>query len=157
MTARQCDRSPAQTAAYLRAQGAATSLGLDDADKAERLVRNLSRRLEQEAPGISASLLEGLDDILTVNRLGLPAQIRRSLACTNSIENVMGTVRLSQREAMAKRSHGAALDRRRHVGSGQGFRRLKAHKQLPILRAALAAHHAKHAPKDKLEGNLKAA
>jgi IS30 family transposase len=31
--------------------------------------------------------------MLTVNRLGLPAQLRRSLACTNSIENMMGTVR----------------------------------------------------------------
>jgi hypothetical protein len=31
--------------------------------------------------------------MLTVNRLGLPANLRRSLACTNSIENMMGTVR----------------------------------------------------------------
>jgi hypothetical protein len=35
--------------------------GLDDADKAERLIRNLARRLEQQAPGVAASLLEGLD------------------------------------------------------------------------------------------------
>ncbi len=68
---------------------------LDDADKAERLLRNLARRLEQEAPGVAASILEGLDEILTVNRLGLPAQLRRSLACTNSIENVMRLARLS--------------------------------------------------------------
>jgi putative transposase len=64
---------------------------LDDADKAERLLRNLARRLEQEAPGVAGSILEGLDEMLTVNRLGLPAPLRRSLACTNSIENVMGT------------------------------------------------------------------
>jgi transposase-like protein len=56
---------------------------LDDADKAERLLRNLARRLEQEAPGVAVSILEGLDEMLTVNRLGLPAQLRRSLACTN--------------------------------------------------------------------------
>jgi hypothetical protein len=31
------------------------------------------------------------DEMLTVNRLGLPAKLRRSLACTNSIENMMGT------------------------------------------------------------------
>src|SRR5262249_58372163 len=66
---------------------------LDDADKAERLLRNLARRLDQEAPGVAASILEGLDEMLTVNRLGLPAKLRRSLACTNSIENMMGTVR----------------------------------------------------------------
>jgi len=48
---------------------------LDDADKAERLLRNLARRLEPEARGVAASILEGLDEMLTVNRLGLPAQL----------------------------------------------------------------------------------
>jgi putative transposase len=33
---------------------------LDDAKKAERLLRNLARRLDQEAPGVAASILEGL-------------------------------------------------------------------------------------------------
>ena len=58
--------------------------GLDDADKAERLIRNLARRLEQQAPGVAASILEGLDEILTVICLGLPGDPRRSLACTNN-------------------------------------------------------------------------
>ena len=31
--------------------------------------------------------------ILTVTRLGLPAKLRRSLACTNIIENMNGTIR----------------------------------------------------------------
>ena len=35
---------------------------LDDTDKAERLLRNLARRLDQEAPGVAASILEGLDE-----------------------------------------------------------------------------------------------
>jgi putative transposase len=66
---------------------------LDDADKADRLLRNLARRLDQEAPGVAASILEGLDEMLTVVRLKLPTPLRRSLACTNAIENMMGTVR----------------------------------------------------------------
>ena len=66
---------------------------LDDADKAERLIKNLARRLEHDAPGVSASILEGLDEILTVTRLGLPVELRRSLACTNIIENMNGTIR----------------------------------------------------------------
>src|SRR5207245_11764163 len=69
------------------------ALELDDAAKAERLLRNLARRFEHEAPAVASSILEGLDEMLTVNRLGLPAKLRRSLACTNSIENMMGTVR----------------------------------------------------------------
>jgi hypothetical protein len=59
------------------------------------VIRNLAQRLERDAPGVSKSLLEGLDEILTVSRLGLPAELRRSLACTNIIENMMGTVRAS--------------------------------------------------------------
>jgi len=44
----------------------------DDAIRAERLLRNLARRLELDAPGVSKSILEGLDEILTVTRLGHP-------------------------------------------------------------------------------------
>src|SRR5438045_3841250 len=119
---------------------------LDDADKAERLIRNLARRLEQAAPGVSASILEGLDEMLTVIRLDLPLSLRRSLACTNIIENMMGTIRRVCRNvkrwrdaSMALRWTAAAMQE-----ATKGFRRLKAHKQLPVLRAALAAHHAKH-------------
>ena len=66
---------------------------LDDAEKAEKLICNLARRLEREAPGVSASILEGIDEILAVTRLGLPVELRRSLACTNIIENMNGTIR----------------------------------------------------------------
>jgi Transposase, Mutator family len=66
---------------------------LDDADKAKKLIRNLARRLEPEWSGVSGSILEGIDEILTVTRLGLPKELRRSLACTNIVENMMATVR----------------------------------------------------------------
>jgi hypothetical protein len=54
-----------------------------------------------EAPGVAASILEGLDEILTVKRLKLPAKLRRSLACTNSIENMMGTVSVEDQSQQA--------------------------------------------------------
>src|SRR5674476_13878 len=132
---------------------------LDDAEKAERLLRNLARRLEQDAPGVAASILEGLDEMLTVNRFGLPAKLRRSLACTNSIENMMGTVRRVCRNVKRWRKAGMAL---RWTAAGmleaaKGFRRLKAHKHLPALRAALIAHQAKLTTRNKLEENLQAA
>jgi transposase-like protein len=132
---------------------------LDDADKAERLIRNLARRLEQQAPGVAASFLEGLDEILTVIRLGLPAALRRSLACTNIIENTMGTLRRVCRNvkhwrdaSMALRWTSAAM-----IEAAKGFRRLKAHKQLSALRAALAAHQATHAADILVEPAIKAA
>src|SRR5713226_806503 len=118
---------------------------LDDAAKAEKLIRNLAQRLERDAPGVSKSILEGLDEILTVSRLGLPAELRRSLACTNIIENMMGTVRRVTRNvkrwsssSMALRWTAAAMNEAK-----KGFRRLKAYKQLPALRVALAAHYEK--------------
>ena len=132
---------------------------LDGADKAEPLLRNLARRLEQQAPGVAASILEGLDEMLTINRLGLPTPLRRSLACTNSIENMMGTVRRVCRNVKRWRNAGMAL---RWTAAGmmeatKGFRRLKAHKQLPTLKAALAAHHSKQTTQQKLEEEMEAA
>jgi putative transposase len=119
---------------------------LDDADKAEKLLRNLAQRLEREWSGVASSILEGIDEILTVTRLGLPKQLRRSLACTNMIENVMSTVRRVCRNvkrwrsaSMAMRWTAAAMQE-----AAKGFRRLKAHKQLPALRAALEAHQNKN-------------
>src|SRR6185312_7499208 len=116
---------------------------LDDADKAEKLIRNLARRLDQQWPGVAASILEGLDEILTVVRLKLPKELRRSLACTNIAENMMGTIRRVTRNVKRWRDAGMAL---RWVAAGmieanKGFRRLKAHSQLSVLRAALQAHY----------------
>lgn len=65
----------------------------DDADKAERQLKELARRIEREAPGVAGSIREGLDEMLTVSRLGLPKALRRALACTNAIENMQGTIR----------------------------------------------------------------
>jgi putative transposase len=118
---------------------------LNDAGKAEKLIRNLAQRLERDAPGVSRSIVEGMDEILTVTRLGLPNELRRSLACTNIIENVMGTVRRVSRNV--KRWQSASMALRWTAAAMQeakkGFRRLKAYKQLPVLRAALAAHYEK--------------
>ena len=114
----------------------------DDAGKAERLLRNLARRLEREAPGVSGSILEGLDEILTVIRLALPSELRRALACTNAIENALGTVRTVSRNVKRWRNAEMAL---RWTAAGmleaqKTFRRLKAYRQLPLLRTALEDH-----------------
>jgi putative transposase len=118
---------------------------LHDADKAEKLIRALAHRLEREAPGVAGSILEGIDEILTVVRLGLPEELRRSLACTNIIENLMGTIRRVCRNVKRWNSAGMALrwTAAAMLEAKKGFRRLKAHKQLPALRIALKAHYEK--------------
>ena len=82
-----------------------------------------------------------------------------SLACTNNIENMNGTIRQVGRNVkrwrdakMVLRWTGAAM-----LEAAKGFRRLKAHKQLSILRAALAAHQAKRSINPDLEQQAKAA
>ena len=123
----------------------------DDAEKAERQLRDLARKLEREAPGVAGSIREGLDEMLTVTRLGLPKQLRRALACTNAIENMQGTIRRVSRNV--KRWHDADMALRWAAAgmmeAAKGFRRLKAYKQLPRLQAALAEHANKHAPAAK--------
>ena len=131
----------------------------DDADKAERLLRNLARRLEQVEPGVAGSILEGLEEILTVIRLGLPQQLRRSLACTNIIENALGTVRQVTRNVKRRRNAEMAL---RWTAAGlleaqKTFRRLKAYRQLTILRNALQEHLRKAQADSAIETIMKAA
>jgi len=132
---------------------------LDDDDKAEKLIRNLARRLERDASGVAARILEGRDEILTVTRLGLPVERRGSLACTNIIENMNGTVRRVCRNvkrwqdaAVALRWPAAAM-----LEAAKGFRRLKGHKQLPSLRRAPAAHQDRNAISHGLEPQAVAA
>jgi len=64
-----------------------------DAKRARRLLDNLARRLEDQHPGAAASLREGLDETLTVMRLGLPENLERVLSSTNLIENLFSRVR----------------------------------------------------------------
>jgi putative transposase len=88
---------------------------LDDADKAERLLRNLARRLEQEAPGVA-----GDADRQPPRSTGAAP----ALACLHQQHRKHDgdcASRLPQRKAMAKCWHGFALDRCRHDGSDQGL------------------------------------
>jgi len=109
---------------------------MDDAGKAETLLRNLARRLEKDWEGVSASILEGLDEMLTVTKLGLPPELRRSLACNehHRERHGHGAARLPEREILALAVHGFTLDWRRMQEAAKGFRRLKAYKQLPLCK-----------------------
>jgi transposase-like protein len=83
-------------------------------------------------------------EMLTVIRLGLglPDQLRRSLSCTNAIESLVAVLRRACRNVKRWRDARMAL---RWTATAmleveKSFRRLKAHKQLPILRVALLRH-----------------
>src|SRR5215470_7073853 len=87
----------------------------------------------------AASLREGLDETLTVLRLGLPATLCRTFSTTNAIENMNGTLRRVLRNV--KRWQGEKMIQR-WVALGvaeaqRGFRRVKGHGQMNVLLAAL--------------------
>jgi putative transposase len=72
--------------------------------------------------------------------------VRRPLGSTKAIENMMGTVRRVCRNVKRWRNAAMAL---RWTAAGileatKGFRRLKAHEHLRVLRGALAADQCKY-------------
>ena len=69
-----------------------------------------------------------------------------------TIRQVCRNVKRWQDASMALRWTSAAM-----LEAAKGFRRLKAYKQLPTLRAALLAHQAKHAVNPNLEQQAAAA
>ena len=120
---------------------------MDGAEKAERLLRNPERRLKTDAPGASASIEEGIDEILAVIRLGLPLESRRSLAGANGIESMRAVVRNACGNVKRRRDARMAL---RWTAAGmlearKGFRRLKACRRLHILENALERHRNRNA------------
>ena len=89
----------------------------------------------------AASMREGLEETLTVLKLGLPPTLRRFFATTNCIENLIGTVRHVTRNI--KRWRNGDM-RRRWIGLGllraaERFRRIKRHGELDGLVTALGA------------------
>ena len=80
---------------------------------------NLAQRLERDWAGGAGSILEGIDELLTVTRLGPPKQLRRSLN-TNIIEKVRRVCRNVNRwcsASMAMRWAPAAMQE-----AAKGFR-----------------------------------
>ena len=50
-----------------------------DAAKGERRLETLAKQYDKEYPGAAGSLREGMAEMFTVNRLGVPSSLRRSL------------------------------------------------------------------------------
>jgi transposase-like protein len=91
------------------------------------------------SPAAAASLREGMEETLTVVKLGVPELLRRTLATTNPVESALSvTVKVTGR---VKRWRDGDM-RLRWCTAGllraeERFRRVKGHKQLPLLVAVL--------------------
>jgi len=114
----------------------------DSALEAEAALLALAKELDRTHPGAAASLREGLDQTLTVLRLGVPPTLARTLRSTNCIESMIsvcrehaGNVKRWRDGQMALRWCAAGM-----VEAGKQFRRVNGHLHLPALRTALERH-----------------
>jgi transposase-like protein len=109
------------------------------ADQGMAQLEKQSQWLDQECPGAAASLREGLSEMFTVNRLGLPASLQRCLCTTNVIESPNGTVRQTigrvrrwQNGSMVLRWAASAF-----LAAEKRFKKIMGHEQLWMLQAYL--------------------
>src|SRR5207245_6124045 len=106
------------------------------ADTARKRLRQLLSWLETNGEDAAAkSLREGLEETLTVLKLGLSPTLRRSLSTTNAIENLNGTIRRVTRNVKRWRMRDM---RRRWVGlaisdAAKRCHRLAGHPAVPPL------------------------
>jgi hypothetical protein len=114
----------------------------DNALRAEAELRALAADLKKPHPGAAGSLLEGLEETLTVVRLGLPPMLRSTLRSTNAIESMIEICRDHSSNVKRWRD-GEMVVRWCAAGmleAAKQFRRVKGHLHLRDLRAKLDAH-----------------
>jgi putative transposase len=107
---------------------------------AKRALERLHRELMELNPSAARSLEEGMEETLTVHRLRVPAQLRRTLASTNVIESAFSIVETVCRNVKRWRA-GDHIER--WVGSGllvaeRQFRKVQGYREIPSLLTALA-------------------
>jgi len=133
------DEMRAQTRSALSEAYAAVSYELALAQ-----LQNLARSLGKKQPSAASSLREGMEETLTVKKLGISGWLAKTLETTNPIENLNKGIRRVSARVDRCRSGAMAL---RWVATGaleaaRGFRRLKGHAQIGKLVATLRARDA---------------
>lgn len=116
---------------------------LEDAVRAKAEMEALARELEVHHPGAASSLREGLEETLTVQRLHLPALLRQSLRTTNLAESLNSSLRRVTDGRLRRVTSGQQALRWAAVAALEAekrFRRLRGHRDLPLLAQALEAH-----------------
>ncbi|HYL74669.1 MAG TPA: IS256 family transposase [Bryobacteraceae bacterium] len=110
-----------------------------DAQDGMARMKKLAEWLEREYPSAAASLMEGLEECFTINRLDVPVSLHRCLATTNIIESPHAGVRMRTRRVcrwrdsgMVKRWMASAL-----LATEKNFRKIMGYRDLWALDAIL--------------------
>jgi putative transposase len=123
---------------------------LTDPLLAEQRLQLLASELDQTWPDAAGSLREGIDDTLTLMRLGISGQLAKTLCSTNPCESMIEIVRYTQRNV--KRWQDGDM-RKRWTAAGmlvaeQQFRRIIGYRDLAKLVIAVERHAIHAAPKN---------
>ena len=84
---------------------------MEDYAAAKQALNELHRELMDLNPSAARSLGEGMEETLTVHRLHVPMQLRKTMASTNVIESAFSIVEqvCQERETLARRRPARAL------------------------------------------------
>jgi transposase-like protein len=115
---------------------------LADPELARQRLELLASELDQSWPDAAGSLREGMEDTLTLRRLGITGQLPKTLCSTNPCESMIEIVRYTQRNV--KRWHDGDM-RKRWTAAGmlvaeQQFRRIIGYRHLAKLVIAIERH-----------------
>jgi len=113
--------------------------GMTDCKDAKEALLSIARDLDEINPSASRSLLEGLDETLTLHRLGIPHLLRLSLSSTNLIESCFSitghltrNVKRWRNGSMVERWAATSL-----LEAEKRFRKVRGYRALPALVQAL--------------------
>ena len=106
-----------------------------DADAGIQKLKAHAKHLKAQHPDAAASLLEGLGELFTINRLGVTGELARCLATTNVIESPNSVVRRVSARVTNYRDADMAM---RWAAAGfleaeKAFRRLRGHQHVAAL------------------------
>ena len=110
-----------------------------DHQRALDALRLLAAELDRSHPGAAASLREGMEETLTLTRLGIRGSLKRTLESTNACESMIECVRRSARNVKRWQSGDMAL---RWTAAGmleaeRQFRRIIGYRDLAKLSVAI--------------------
>ncbi|MGH2804355.1 MAG: IS256 family transposase [Thermoleophilaceae bacterium] len=116
---------------------------LDDHARALDQLRLLAGELDHSYPGAAGSLREGLEETLTLSRLGVGGNLKRTLESTNPCESMLEIVRRTQRNVKRWSSGEMAL---RWTAAGmleaeRQFRKIIGYRDLATLVIAIERDH----------------
>jgi transposase-like protein len=112
---------------------------LDDHQRALEQLKALASELDRSYPGAAGSLREGVEETLTLTRLGVSDNLKRTLASTNPCESMIEIVRGTQRNVKRWSSGEMAL---RWTAAGmleaeRQFRKIIGYRELATLVVAI--------------------